>query len=99
MDLSSNNPHFAAGDAAIVFVKSMDREVQRRLGITATDTSVLTVVPCTGFWSETEITAALGAGEAPRKEREKSAVRHFDVAVQRIQRDFGLLHKPRQEGR
>jgi hypothetical protein len=70
MDLSSNNPHFAAGDAAIVFVKSMDRDVQRRLGITATDTSVLTVVPCTGFWSETEITAALGAGEAPRKERE-----------------------------
>lgn len=72
VNLDVDNPQFAVRRPLIVFVGYMERESQRRLGISTTDGPVLTVFPCTDVWSEAEITAALGPGAAPRKERESS---------------------------
>jgi hypothetical protein len=76
MDLNGNNPQFEAGHSSPVFVEYLvDPTVRGRLGITGTDTGVSTAVGCTGIYSESEITAALGAGAEPLKATRRRGAR------------------------
>ena len=67
MDNNANNPQFELGHASVVFAKYLDRDMRQRFGIGQTDAPAFSGVPCTDFYSVSEISALLGSGVAPRQ--------------------------------